>query len=148
MAAGACTVTLLQMPSLKSPSKPRQMAGLTSADIVRLIKQDREALRELAASITADPELRLAVISAVFTEVATKQDIRELRAEISQLRKEMREEISQSRTEAATHFRWIVGIVIVVWGTTFTPHEAHGPAIDKHPSAGGRPRRLSCTWSA
>ena len=51
------------------------MSGLTGADIVRLIKSDREALRELATSIASESELRLALVNAALAEVATKKDL-------------------------------------------------------------------------
>jgi len=43
--------------------------SLSAGDIVRLLKSDRDALRELA------------VINAVLADVATKQDINQLRQE-------------------------------------------------------------------
>jgi predicted nucleic acid-binding Zn-ribbon protein len=63
---------------------------------------------------------------------ATKQDFqqlrRELREEISQLREEMGilrqhvdSEISQLRRDMNTNFRWTVGLIIAVWGTTVIP---------------------------
>jgi superfamily II RNA helicase len=54
--------------------------SLSSGDIVRLLKSDRDALRELA------------VINAVLADVATKQDI-------NQLREEMRGEITSTKQE-------------------------------------------------
>jgi uncharacterized protein involved in exopolysaccharide biosynthesis len=50
--------------------------------------------------IVSDPEMRMAVISAVLTEVATKQDIRDLRQEMNQLRQEM----NQLRAEMDARF--------------------------------------------
>jgi predicted nucleic acid-binding Zn-ribbon protein len=74
---------------------------------------------------------------------ATKQDIQQLRqelkGEIAQLRQEMKEEIaklleeigllqqhvdgeiSQLRRDMNTNFRWTVGLIIAVWGTTVIP---------------------------
>jgi gas vesicle protein len=106
--------------------------SLTAGDIVRLLKSDRDALRELAAAVASEPELRLAVINAVQADVATKHDINQLRGEvrgeIGQLREEMRSEISQLRQEISqlrrdmnTNFRWTVGLIIAIWGTTVIP---------------------------
>jgi hypothetical protein len=56
--------------------------SLSAGDIVRLLKSDRDALRELAVAVASEPELRLAVINAVLADVATKQDINQLRQEM------------------------------------------------------------------
>jgi predicted nucleic acid-binding Zn-ribbon protein len=145
---------------------------LSAGEIVKLLKSDKDALRELSAAIASEPELRLAVINAVITDVATKQDLQQLRQELKgemaqlrqemkeeiarlreelrgditatkqdfqQLRRELREEISQLREEIGilrqrvdseisqlrrdmnTNFRWTVGLIIAVWGTTVIP---------------------------
>jgi predicted nucleic acid-binding Zn-ribbon protein len=157
--------------------------SLSAGEIVRLLKSDRDALRELAVAVASEPELRLAVINAVLADVATKQDIQqmrqelkgemaqlrqELRKEISQLREETKEEIaqlrqhvdgemsklrgeiaqlrqhvdseisqlrqeiaqmrqhvdseiSQLRRDMNTNFRWTVGLILGIWGTTVIP---------------------------
>jgi flagellar biosynthesis GTPase FlhF len=146
--------------------------SLSAGEIVKLLKSDKDALRELSAAIASEPELRLAVINAVITDVATKQDLQQLRQELrgemaqlrqemkeeiaqlreelrgditatkqdfQQLRRELREEISQLREEIGilrqhvdseisqlrrdmnTNFRWTVGLIIAVWGTTVIP---------------------------
>ena len=106
--------------------------SLSAGEIVRLLKSDRDALRELAAAIVSEPELRLSVINAVVADMATKQDLtqlrQELKADISQLRQEMRGEIAQLRQEIAqltrdvnTNFRWTMGLIIAIWGTTVIP---------------------------
>jgi predicted ribosome quality control (RQC) complex YloA/Tae2 family protein len=106
--------------------------SLSAGEIVRLLKSDRDALRELAVAVASEPELRLAVINAVLADVATKQDIQqlrqELRGEIAQLRQhvdseisQLRQEIAQLRREMSTNFRWTVGLILVVWGTTVIP---------------------------
>jgi BMFP domain-containing protein YqiC len=116
--------------------------SLSAGDIVRLLKSDRDALRELA------------VINAVLADVATKQDINQLReemrgeitstkqeiqqlrqelreeiaqlrqhvdSEIAQLRREMKDEISQLRRDMSTNFRWTIGLIIGIWGMTVIP---------------------------
>jgi hypothetical protein len=117
--------------------------SLSAGEIVKLLKSDKDALRELSAAIASEPELRLAVINAVITDVATKQDLQQLRQELkgemAQLRQEMKEEIarlreetgllrqhvdseiSQLRRDMNTNFRWTVGLIIAVWGTTVIP---------------------------
>jgi DNA anti-recombination protein RmuC len=157
--------------------------SLSAGEIVKLLKSDKNALRELSAAIASEPELRLAVINAVLADVATKQDLQQLRqelkGEIAQLRQEMKEEIAQLREELRgditatkqdfqqlrqelkeeiaqlreetkeeiaqlrqeigllrqhvdseisqlrrdmnTNFRWTVGLIIAVWGTTVIP---------------------------
>ena len=149
--------------------------SLSAGEIVRLLKSDRDALRELAIAIVSEPELRLSVINAVVADMATKQDLsqlrQELKADIFQLRQEMRGEMAQLRQELAqlrqemsqlrqemsqlrqgvdggmgqlrqevrgeidqmrqeiaqlrrdmnTNFRWTIGLIIVIWGTTVIP---------------------------
>jgi flagellar biosynthesis GTPase FlhF len=117
--------------------------SLSAGEIVKLLKSDKDALRELAVAVASEPELRLAVINAVIADVATKQDIQQLRqelkVEIAQLREETKEEIAQLRQEIGllrqhvdseisqlrrdmnTNFRWTVGLIIAVWGTTVIP---------------------------
>jgi predicted nucleic acid-binding Zn-ribbon protein len=153
--------------------------SLSAGEIVRLLKSDRDALRELAVAVASEPELRLAVINAVLADVATKQDIQQLRqelkgemaqlrqeiyhlrqhvddeiaqlrqhvdgeisklrgeiaqlrqhvdSEISQLRQEIAQmrqhvdsEISQLRRDMNTNFRWTVGLILGIWGTTVIP---------------------------
>jgi predicted nucleic acid-binding Zn-ribbon protein len=83
--------------------------SISAGEIVKLLKSDKDALRELSAAIASEPELRLAVINAVLADVATKQDLQQLRQElrgteemkdeIVQLRQEMKEEIAQLREE-------------------------------------------------
>jgi cell shape-determining protein MreC len=106
--------------------------SLSAGEIVRLLKSDRDALRELAVAVASEPELRLAVINAVLADVATKQDIQqmrqELRGEIAQLRQhvdseisQLRQEITQLRREMSTNFSWTVGLILGIWGTTVIP---------------------------
>ena len=97
------------------------MSGLSGMEIVRRIKSDKEALRELAASIAADSEIRLAVVNAVLAEVATKRDLERLREEFRRELSELRSEVRDIRREMNTHFRWIVGLVVIFWGATVIP---------------------------
>jgi len=65
------------------------------------------------------------VINAVLADVATKQDInqlrQELRGEIAQLRQHVDSEIAQLRRDMSTNFRWTIGLIIGIWGTTVIP---------------------------
>jgi hypothetical protein len=128
--------------------------SISAGEIVRLLKSDRDALRELAVAVASEPELRLAVINAVLADVATKQDIQQLRQEIAQLRQHLEGEIAQLRQhlegeiaqlrqhvdgeipqlrqhlegeiaqlrrDMNTNFRWTVGLILGIWGTTVIP---------------------------
>jgi ubiquinone biosynthesis protein COQ9 len=95
--------------------------SLTAGDIVRLLKSDKDALRELAAAVVSEPELRLAVINAVLADVATKHDISQLREEMRGEISQLRQEISQLRRDVNVNFRWTVGLIIAIWGTTVIP---------------------------
>jgi uncharacterized coiled-coil DUF342 family protein len=83
------------------------MSELTGEEIVKRIVSDKGALKDLIYHIVSDPEMRMAVISAVLSEVATKQDVRDLRQEMNQLRQEMnqlRQEMNQLRREVDARF--------------------------------------------
>ena len=90
----------------------------------------------------SDPDMRVAVISAVLSEVATKQDVRDLRQEMNQLRAEMdarlnevrremnqlrteinglRREINDLRREMRSLIRWTITAILIVWGSTVLP---------------------------
>ncbi len=66
--------------------------------IVKLLKEDKEALKELAEELVLVPDVRLAIINAVIRDVATKDYVREeirasedrLRAEIQEVKKDLR----------------------------------------------------------
>jgi len=79
------------------------MSSITAKDIVELFKKDKEATKNLAELLTTQPDIRLAIINAIIRDVATKQDIKELRTEfrqeIEKLRNEFRQETNQIRNE-------------------------------------------------
>ncbi len=62
--------------------------------IVKLLKEDKEALKELAEELVLVPDVRLAIINAVIRDVATKEDIAtlraEMKAEIQEAKKDLR----------------------------------------------------------
>jgi chromosome segregation ATPase len=100
------------------------MSELTGEEIVKRIVSDKGALKELVYHIVSDPEMRVAVISAVLSEVATKQDVRDLRQEMNQLRQEMnqlRREINDLRREMRSLIRWTITAILIVWGSTVLP---------------------------
>jgi ribosomal protein L29 len=79
----------------------------TGEEIIKRIVSDKGALKDLIYHIVSDPEMRVAVISAVLSEVATKQDVRDLRQEMNQLRTEMnqlRQGTNQLRAEMDARF--------------------------------------------
>jgi len=55
------------------------VAGLSAEDIVRLFEEDARARKRLAELLVSEPDVRLAIINAVLRDVATKQDLREMR---------------------------------------------------------------------
>ena len=86
------------------------------------IEADKGLRKRLAGLLMMEPDVRLALINAVLTDVAKKEDIRELRSEISQFRGELnqlRSEINQLRAEVSSNFRWTVGTIL--WGATVIP---------------------------
>jgi polyhydroxyalkanoate synthesis regulator phasin len=100
------------------------MNELTGEEIVKRIVSDKGALKELVYHIVSDPYMRVAVISAVLTEVATKQDVRDLRQEMNQLRTEidgLRREINDLRREMRSLIRWTITAILIVWGSTVLP---------------------------
>jgi polyhydroxyalkanoate synthesis regulator phasin len=100
------------------------MNELTGEEIVKRIVSDKGALKDLIYHIVSDPEMRVAVISAVLSEVATKQDVRDLRQEMNQLRTEidgLRREINDLRREMRSLIRWTITAILVVWGSTVLP---------------------------
>ena len=52
---------------------------ITAERIVQLFEEDLRARKRLAELLASEPDIRLVVINAVLRDVATKQDIAELR---------------------------------------------------------------------
>ena len=75
------------------------MTAVTAEDIVKLFEQDSRARKRLAELLVTEPDVRLALANAIIREVATKDDIKELRAEMYQIRDELRAEIHDVRDE-------------------------------------------------
>ena len=81
------------------------------------IEADKRLRKRLAELLVTEPDVRLALINAVLTDIARKEDIRELRSEMSQLRGEM----SQLRAEVSSNLRWTIGTILTIWGATVIP---------------------------
>ena len=62
--------------------------GITAEDIVKLFEADARARKRLAELLVSEPDVRLAIISAVLRDVATKADVAELREGMERLRGE------------------------------------------------------------
>jgi len=58
------------------------MTAVTAEDIVKLFEEDVRARRRLAELLVSEPDVRLALANAILREVATKDDLRELREEL------------------------------------------------------------------
>jgi len=58
------------------------MAAITAEDIVKLFEEDIRARKRLAELLVSEPDVRLALANAMLREVATKDDLKELRAEL------------------------------------------------------------------
>jgi phosphoenolpyruvate-protein kinase (PTS system EI component) len=56
-------------------------------------------------------------INLLFPNVATKEDVKEIRGEMTQLRRE----IAQLRDEMHSNFKWTIGVVLTIWGATVIP---------------------------
>ena len=69
------------------------MAAITAEDIVKLFEEDIRARKRLAELLVSEPDVRLALANAMLREVATKDDLKELRAEMHRMGEELRAEL-------------------------------------------------------
>ncbi len=87
--------------------------------IVKALKEDRAALKELAEELVLQPDVRLAIINAVLRDVATKDDLKELeeklKAEIATNRAEIQEVKRDMRAMIQIGFTGL-GLLIVALG--------------------------------
>ena len=117
--------------------------GLSAKEVVNLFEKDEAARKRLAELLVSESDVRLAIINAVVRDIATKQDIEKLRSttkqdieelrkemislnnatnqRIDNLRKELRQEISELRKEVHSNFKWVIGVILTVWGATVIP---------------------------
>ena len=72
---------------------------ITAEYIVKLFEEDVRARKRLAELLVMEPDVRLAIINAVLREVATKEDIKELRREFTLQINELRRKIDELRDE-------------------------------------------------
>nr|MDO8043344.1 hypothetical protein [Candidatus Baldrarchaeota archaeon] len=90
----------------------------------KLIKEFEENVklrRRLAELLVSEPDVRLVLINAVISDVATKKDLSELRNELKSEVNGLRGEINELRREVHSNFRWTVGLIVTVWGATVIP---------------------------
>jgi len=117
------------------------MSELTAEEIVKLIVNDEGALKDLIYHIVTNSDMRMAVISAVQAEMATKQDIRDFRQELKQemnqlgngmdkqiaevrrdiddLRaqiSELRRSLDEWKRDVLKFFRWAIPIILAISG--------------------------------
>ncbi len=72
--------------------------SLTAEEVVNLFEKDISARKRLAELLVSEPDIRLAIINAVLRDVATKQDIEELRKELKALSTATKQDIEELRT--------------------------------------------------
>jgi predicted RNase H-like nuclease (RuvC/YqgF family) len=117
--------------------------------VINEIEADKRLRKRLAELLVTEPDVRILMINSIIADVAKKEDIRELRGEINQLRGEinqlreeinqlrgemnqlrvevdqkitqLREEINQLRKEMHSDFKWVIGIILTIWGATVIP---------------------------
>ena len=96
----------------------------------------RALAEELVSEMFRDRRLRLAVLMSLYRDIATKDDIKELRAEIEALRaelralraelgrfatkdefKELRAELVKEISELRSRIWWVVGVMLTMWVT-------------------------------
>ena len=75
--------------------------SITAEYIVELFEKYVRARKRLAELLVMEPDVRLAIINAVLRDVATKEDIKELKEEISILAKTTREEFEKLKIKLA-----------------------------------------------
>ena len=77
------------------------MSGLSAEKIVELFEKDVSSRKRFAELLIIEPDIRLAIINAVIRDVATKEDIENLRAatkeDIENLRAATKEDIENLR---------------------------------------------------
>ena len=98
--------------------------GLFMSLAEKLIKEFEENIglrKRFAELLVSEPDIRLVLINAVISDVATKKDLSELRNEVKSEINGLRGEINELRREIHSNFRWTVGLIITVWGATVIP---------------------------
>jgi len=85
------------------------------------LETDIKLRRRLAELLIREPDVRLVLVNAALATVATREDIRELRAEMRGEINQLREEISQLRAEMSSNLRWTIGTMLAIRGATVIP---------------------------
>jgi septal ring factor EnvC (AmiA/AmiB activator) len=73
------------------------LPSITAEDVVKLFEADVKARKRLAEPLVSDPDVRLAMISAVLRDVATKSDMEALRKELKSDVEALRRDVSELR---------------------------------------------------
>jgi hypothetical protein len=78
--------------------------------VIGEIEANKKLKMRLAELIVSEPDVRLFMINSILPDVAKKEDIRDLKSEIAQL-----------RNEVHSNFKWTIGIILTIWGATVIP---------------------------
>jgi len=78
--------------------------------VIGEIEANKKLKMRLAELIVSEPDVRLFIINSILPDVAKKEDIRDLKSEIAQL-----------RNEVHSDFKWTIGIILTIWGATVIP---------------------------
>ena len=96
--------------------------SLTAEDIVRLFEEDVRARKRLAELLVSEADVRLALANAILREVATKEDLRELREELKAYIDARVEGLERRVGDLAALVRAsLVAIVVTLASTVLTP---------------------------
>ncbi len=80
-----------------------------ASEVIELLKKDKKAREELsefiASEIALNPKFRDVLVRTVAGELATKEDIKELRAEIKETEERLRAEIKDSEEKLRTEIK-------------------------------------------
>ena len=96
--------------------------SLTAEDIVRLFEEDVRARKRLAELLVSEADVRLALANAILREVATKEDLRELREELKAYIDARVEGLERRVGDLAALIRAsLVAIVVTLASTVLTP---------------------------
>jgi len=79
------------------------LPSITAEDVVKLFEEDVKARKRLAELLVSEPDVRLAVISAVLRDVATKGDVESLRREFKSDVEALRSDVEGLRRDVFAH---------------------------------------------
>ncbi len=82
----------------------------------------KKLLKAIVTEIALDPELRAIIVREVASNLATKEDIKELERKIEEVRKELdakidelRKEINELRNQFISLTKWMIGLMASMW---------------------------------